>query len=254
MNTTSTSINTTHPSLEELAAYREGVLLEARAESLRSHLVDCDACAELILELADSEAEAPEVELSEFQRAAAWRRQRERLVEASVLPPATPRPVETSAPLPVARRWWRASSPIWGWAAAVLVTFVSTLSITSLRDQIQRLEEPQLDPSLVNLEPLGAVREMKASAATLELPTETSRGWVILYPAPAEDYPTYRIELRGEQQHLRILDRVPRSPTGNFRLEVSRRLLTPGPCTIVLFGLRAEQAEKLDEFHLNVTY
>lgn len=73
--------NLIHPMPEDLAEYRAGNLGPDFEQEIRTHLVTCQECQELLLDLAALETSptSPDTHVSEFELAAAWRRQKQRL-------------------------------------------------------------------------------------------------------------------------------------------------------------------------------
>jgi hypothetical protein len=73
--------NLIHPSPEDLAAYRAGSLGPDFEQEIRNHLVVCQECQELLLELATLETSPTPTdgEVSELELEAAWRKQEQRL-------------------------------------------------------------------------------------------------------------------------------------------------------------------------------
>lgn len=69
-----------HPTPEQLVSYREGKLGAAQEQGVRSHLVTCQECGDLLLDLAALEtSEQPTPEVSELETRKAWKKQRQRL-------------------------------------------------------------------------------------------------------------------------------------------------------------------------------
>lgn len=237
-----------HPAPEQLVAYHERRLSPEAMETFRTHLTACPDCASQLLGLADlldggaTDGE-PASELPRAELDAAWQRQKARLfpVTPATLPDRS-RP--GSSPL---RRARIAASSL-GLAAALLAAVVGLQWQT-----IARLEQPQVNPPLVNLVPTGSVRQALPEAPELRLPPNGERAWVILNPERDLDFSSYDAELRTADGKIVLrLTNLHSSEAGNFRLELPRALLTAGDYRIVLVGKKAGQSRTLDEFAFRV--
>jgi len=147
-----------HPTPEDLAAYGAGELAMEQHERIKDHLAICESCSRLFLDLAEFERFEPAQSISpaDAQAEVSWQRLRERLKEdggeADVERQEEPRaeePAPVLAPHPSRRRvpvWQRPAIP---WAlAAGLALFVLGLGmrVGSLREEVERLSEPQAAP------------------------------------------------------------------------------------------------------------
>lgn len=237
-----------HPAPEQIVAYHERRLSPEEMERFRTHLVACPDCTSQLLglaELLDGDAGDGEA-ISEMPRKeldAAWQRQRERLFPTA--PAALPDRRRLSAsPL---RRAWTAAASL-GIAATLLAAVVGIQWQT-----IVRLKQPQVNPPLVNLVPMGSVRQGLSEVPELRLPANGERAWVILNPEGDLDFPSYDAEIRTSAGKvvLRLTD-LRSSEASNFRLELPRTLLTEGEYRIVLVGKKAGQSRTLSEFAFRV--
>lgn len=235
-----------HPAPEQIVAYHERRLPAEEMESLRAHLVACPDCAAQLVELAAllEEEDTPESEMSPTELDAAWQRQRSKLFPGSPL--SFPDRRTHHAP-PRLRRAWTAAASL-GLAAALLAVVVAVQWRT-----IIRLEQPQVNPPLVNLVPEGSVRQGIQEIPELRLLPEVKRVWVILNPESELDYPSYDAEIRSADGEvvLRLAD-LRSSEAGNFRLEIPRALLPEGEYRIVLLGKKGGQRRTVGEFDLRV--
>jgi hypothetical protein len=208
-----------HPEPEQLIAYHERRLAAAEAEDLRAHLASCPDCTTQLLDLAAlfDEDDDPGAEISREEMDAAWERQRARLFPAAPAAPVRQRP---TSPL---RRAWT--------TAATLGLAASLLAVVALWQwrTIDQLREAQANPPLVNLAPLGSVRQENPAVPELRLDAQTQRAWVILNPSADLTAPAYDVEiLAPDGQTVLRLTGLPKSEASNFRLEIPRRILTPG--------------------------
>ena len=238
-------VSVRHPSSEELAAYHDDQLSSEREEEIRQHLVHCDDCAAIVLQLAaDSESPAePGDEVSDFEVAAAWRRQRVRLLEHGALPGA-----EVARTPPALRRAWATA------ASLAFLTLASSLWIANLRQTVQELRTPQINPPVVNLEPLGSVRDPASPVPVVELSAGASRGWLILNLTEDSDYSSYRVEfVTSDGRTVWVRDGLQKSEAGNFRLELTKEILPPADYRIGLAGLSEGRYEPVAEYSLRIS-
>jgi hypothetical protein len=228
-----------HPPPEQIVAYQERRLSPEEMESCRTHLAACPDCTAQLLALDDGLApEMPRAELD-----AAWERQRNRLFPAA---PA-PFPARRRVNAPSLRRAWAAAASL-GFAAALLA------GVAAIQWQtIVRLKQPQVNPPLINLVPMGSLRQALPEVPELRLPANAERAWVILNPEGELDFSSYDAELRAADGKvvLRFLD-LPSSEAANFRLDVPRAFLTEGEYRIVLIGKQAGRSRTVEEFAFRV--
>jgi len=237
-----------HPAPEELAAYHEDRLPEEREEALRDHLVACRECAEWVLELAAladaGEADAGEEEergSSAMDLARAWRRHRQLLRRA--------RRLTATARAPAAlRRAWAAA------AALALVSLGLGLWAGIQRQRLVLLDRPQVNPPLLNLEPVGASRAPQEAWPALELGSRAPSVWLLLHPAADLHFDTYRVELVAEDGGRRwAREGLQPSEAESFRLQLPAKLLPPGRYRILLSGRSRDRGyETMEEYLLEV--
>lgn len=234
-----------HPSPEEIVAYSERRLPPEETERVRAHLAACPDCTTELLELTDLlESDGPpETGMPRQDLDAAWERQREQLF-----------PVPSVVPLESRRS--RGPSPRWAWTTAASLALAASLLTVMVVDQrrtIERLTQPQVNPPLVNLAPVGSVRQGSRELPELRIPAEAERVLVILNPVAEPAFPSYDIEILAPdgQAVLRLPD-LRNSEAGNFRLEVPRGVLKAGEHRILLIGKKEGKRQVVEEFALRV--
>lgn len=242
-----------HPDLEDLAAYHEGGLEPTAREAIGQHLLLCDDCAAVILDLThldDPSASDDATGPSEHEIERAWRKQKELLAHDGVL---TTEPARNPALHVVVRPtlppWLRA-------AAAVLLTTLFGLGfwVVSLRQTVEDLQRLQTNPPLANLEPVDSSRRSASDLPILALPDERSRGWLILNLAGPLAGSTFRAELLDtDGKTLLVFDPIARTEVGNFRMEISRHDLPTGEIRIHLLERSSDDAEILAEYRFRLT-
>lgn len=167
-----------HPSAEDLVRYREGTLEERREVEVKDHLVTCDECAGLLLDLVDLEGVDGMALASEAEVENAWRRQRRRLFG-------------------VPKSGWRTMA---GWAAAAAlagVAFVQSLAVQEMRRELQALYEQDV-PRVVAVERLQRAGE---KLPLLRLPDD-SPALLLLLLRDDETSATFRADLYSEDGQL----------------------------------------------------
>lgn len=231
---------------EQIVAYHERRLSPDEAERIRAHLADCPDCTTELLALADlfDGEDDSAAEISPGEMDAAWQRQRERL-----LPAAPVVPLESRKEVRPPRREWRIAAPF-----ALAASLLAVVALVQWRT-IVRLETPRANPPLVNLEPVGSVRQSQGTPE-LRLSDDAEWGWVILYPSSLEDGASYDVEVVAPDGEilLRFKDEKA-SEDDNFRLPIPLSGLTAGNHRILLFERRDGQRRRvLDEFELDVSF
>ncbi len=207
-----------HPDPEQLVAYHERRLSPGEAEEVRAHLAACPDCTAQLLALAELfEMGAPHVEA-------------DRAPLAKVVP--------------LRRSWGTAAL---GLAAALF----AIVSLVQWRTIVQ-LRQPQANPPLVNLAPVGSTRQ-GAPVSELRLPAGARRVWVILNPLAEPDTSAYDVEVIAPDGEVVLrLDNLRRSEKDNFRLEIPRDVLSEGDHRILLWGRTPGGREASGEFSLRV--
>lgn len=231
-----------HP--EQIVAYHERRLPPDEAEKIRAHLVECPDCTTELLaleDLYDEDGSAADILPTELD--AAWQRQRERL-----FPAAPVVPLESRQEVRPPRKDWKLAAPF-----ALAASLLAVVALVQWRT-IVRLDTPRANPPLVNLEPVGSVRQGLPATPELRLPAEAERAWVILNPsADVAADSTYDVDLAApDGETVLRLEDLAVSEEGNFRLEIPRSALRAGDSTIYLFEKGDGQRRLVEAFELSV--
>jgi hypothetical protein len=211
-----------HPLPEQITAYHERRLSPDEMEEMRAHLAACPDCTAELLDLVDLvEGGGPAGSaISRTDLDAAWQRHKPHLA-------SLPAHRDEGGGSPIHRPW---PTVALGLAAALL----AVIALAQWRT-IAHLRQPQVNPPLINLVPVGSLRQGDEVVPELR-PSAKERVWVILNPSieldPAAIYAVEVVGPAGEAV-LRFEDLQP-SEAANFRLEIPRALLSPGSYQILL--------------------
>jgi len=218
-----------HPAPEELADYLEGRLSAGAEEEIGSHLLDCEDCSALLLELDGLKRETPETVVADFETAAAWRHQRARLFgDAST-------------------SWFGVRALA---ASLALVSLGLGVWIVALERRLERLRAPQLEVPIANLEPLGSMRD-PGSLTSVAIPADAIRWVLILNLIEDSEAQVYRLEMTdSEGRRVTAQDGLRKSPTGGFRLSLPRDFVPPGVYRIRLADGRDDRT--IEEYSLRI--
>jgi len=233
-----------HPPPEQIVAYQERRISPQEADEVRAHLAVCPDCTAQLLELAalfDPEDD-PGSEISRADLDSAWQRQR-LFPEAAPVVPLSRRPAAQPS-----RQAWMAPALL-GLAAALLAVVALVQWQT-----IARLRQPQVNPPLVNLAPVGSVRQEAGPVPELRLPADAdARVWVILNPVAELNASSYDMEVVApDGLTVFRLEDLQSSEAANFRLEIPASVLQEGEHRILLTGKKAGRRQALGEFKLRV--
>lgn len=202
-----------HPSPEQLIAYRTESLRPEEEDTVRAHLVDCDACAGLLLDLADLETSGPEtVSIPPSEMESAWEAQR-RL---------------QSPPPPQKWEVFRLS----GWAVAACLAVLMVYQFSQLQTfKRKHVEAYKEDLPLLFAAPADV-------RTTNGLPpfdiVEGKPSFLVLPVLPQEDGIKFRVDfyfedrlllsresLSSHRDHLFLVIPPDRLPAGDIRVSVS---------------------------------
>jgi len=244
-----------HPSSDELAAYHDGELPPAEAARVQDHLLLCENCTELLLDLEalrgdpgfGGQRPAPAAEIEAVLRG--LRAQAARSAPAPLPPTAAPpRPRERPRQGREAR-WLRA-------LAASLLVAVGGLSlwVANLRGTVGDFSRPQLNAPILDLSPGGA-RSEDAHPTVLRLPRRLQIFTLVLNPASPQSFPGYNVEIEREGGGVVWSGGgLEKNAFGSFSLALPRVLVPDGAYTIRLFGHPEGRmrGEPLGEYHFKI--
>jgi len=250
-----------HADPEELVAYHEGRLDEAKAESLRDHLAVCPECVELLRDF-ESFAELGSspgrpVPGRPVPTSDLWRSIQGRLAGKT----ATPSPRFLPALAAAAVLVLVAATVLLAVALRDSRRSVATLAERNaeLEDQIGQLTQPQLELPTVTLRPPGFTRGSEA-VTVLEVPAGTGFFAVTLVPpgdALTEEAKAtgYRLEILDRQGRRLFRDGgLKKTAVDTFSVVLPRGFLPAGHYRLRLFGPGKEGAQLLQEYELEVRY
>ena len=222
-----------HPALQDLAAYSEKRLSKFQREFVRSHLVACDRCASVVLDLAeatdfDLKSSAVTTDVSD-----SWKQLRKALDEEGLWH-SPRRKVD-----PWNVRWRRLALA----ASLAAVTLAGTSAWLWHRSSVWMA--PQVDPPWLSLAPLGEVRSGTREALPELALSPGARGWIsFVYPS-ANEYSEIRVQFfrepdailawwwSGPQPEdpriLRLELTLRELPLGTYRVELAGRRVVDGP-------------------------
>lgn len=229
-----------HPSLEELAAFHEGRLAPEEMERIRNHIESCADCSEQSIEVKRflSPGEPP---LDEAAVGTIWRNLSESLgfeQEPAVKVPTTPRPPVTLRP---------PSRVFQKLAAGLLVaaTVASTGAWFASEQQVARLEEGEVNVSLVAID--KAVRRGIEQGKEPQPVAVPPGAVLVLTPLRAPGDAAHQILLSNADGETVWSEQGLRPINGNFQIKLPRDLEPGG-----IYHLRITPGEGQD-FTLRVT-
>lgn len=254
-----------HPDVDAWIAYHEGELAAAEEERLRRHLVHCPACVSLLLDLDAFSGGGDGEELSELERAAAWRSMRAALEREVKLREEVPvAPLRRTARRRTARRRTarrdgarRLAVP--AALAASLAAGVLGLALwnvhrdaAALQMTVAALTEPQVNVPIRDLYPDTATRSGGAARST-EVPPAPFFTLVLNLEEPP-DFAAYEVEVVGAAGHVAWTGQgLEMSPYGTFTLGLARDFLTPGEeYRVRLYGVTGDARELLQDYPVRI--
>jgi len=236
-----------HPEPEDLVALAEGRLSKSRASTIRSHLTQCEVCAQTVLDLStfpEIEPRDPAKARTAAEEAQDWQSLRSRIAST---------PMES--PL-LFRRRPRPSFHVLALVAALLLTVVGfSIWISSLRRATDSSERPAANIYIRELtaeDDSGA----RAGSESISPPMGTERVLFILALRDLQPWPRVQAEIVDEKEAV-VWRRegLIRMPDGSFTLELPGRYLPPGAYRIHLAAVETSGTKTLATytFHLSAT-
>jgi hypothetical protein len=242
-----------HATADELAAYHAGELPPAEEARVQDHLLRCEECTELLLDLDalqndpgfGSERPAPAAEID-----AVWSHIRAQEPPRSAVPSTAPPALQTPRELPR-----RAGGTRWLQAlAAALLVAVAGLSVwvVQLRSALDGLSQPQVNAPVTDLTP-GGPRNSEGGPVTLRLPPGVRVFTLVLNPSSPREYEAYGVTIeRADGGAVWSGDGLEKNAFGSFSVAVPRSLVPDSAYRIRLWGQERGHREPLGEYSLIV--
>lgn len=241
-----------HPTAEELVAYRTGDLTPEEDDRIQEHLIQCRECARLLLDLAEFEELSPppdELGPVDARAEASWQRLRSRIreEEEEAAPPAVLRPRPARVPL------WRKPAVPWALAAGLALCVVGLgLRSATLQEQVGDLSGPRVDVPLVDLYP-ESEQTTRSSGEGQEDLVGGGPFLILHLPEGSPASGVYEMEIvsasggeplfepqRGQEQDGILTVQIPPS-------------LPPGSYRVRLYSLAGSQRQPLDQYSFEIS-
>lgn len=247
--------STPHPLPEALLAYHQGQLSPEESEEMREHLVLCESCSDLVLDLGSFPEIEPVDPASQASEDAVtdrrWESLRTRLRGEGGGGPAPGR-----ARRKPSRHALFLLPPVSGALAAGLAAVSLGLAFwgLSLHQRLAELSRPAVRIAVSSLVPreTAAARD-EGGAEPASFPAWADRLLLILNLFEPRSYSAYQVEifdaLEGGRSIWRSGD-LRRSHDGNFAFEVPRSFLPAGAYRIELSGLDGSRRDRLAVYNL----
>lgn len=211
-----------HPSLETLAAYRDGALSEEIAEEAQRHIVRCEECVDLLL-MYGADADDESTGVLDFEKEMIWARIKAEKAGESA-----------------AKAWRRRRAERLGIAAVLLLT-LAPLGWFNVHQKyiIADLTQPQLNVSiqdvLENDQRSANLTAESSGPRAFEIPRNTEF-YTVVFPVDGSKDGNYRVDLFDSTSSLiwsgKDLDV---DEYGYATLGLSRRFLDPGAYQIRVY-------------------
>ncbi len=269
---------TGHATPEQLLDHRAGSLPPDQAALLDRHLRGCQECAGLLRDLAEFEEFTPapaDEAMADAQARAAWERLSARLPERPVEPAAVPlsRPVPISQPssgsrmqaVPEPRREPQKPDFVdrqanlrvrlrftYALAASLFVGIVGLLAWgRDLRQQLEGQSQPQLNPAIHDLEPVGEGTRGLGEQGT-PLSPQVSTALVLHSLASAGE--TFDVEIADRNGKPLWRGRgLRKNAEGDYVVQIPQGFLSEGTYRLRVYASRGRNQPPLKEYAFEVT-
>ena len=225
-----------HPTLDELIAYREDQLAEPEADRLQEHLVSCRECFDRLTELegfVEAGVHGPP-EVASLEEASAWRALQGRRTTRY-----------RTVPLTLAASFLVAAIGLGLWAVQQRGEAVQ------LREQLAALSQPQPDTRIVDLFSDAQVR------SGLEKPSPVDPGTldhltVILHLPEPPDLAAYEAAIADPEGRELWRGPLRMDEDGALTLGIPGAFLAAGTYRIALYGVAGDSRQLLETFPLEL--
>lgn len=247
-----------HPSPDELVAYRAGDLTAEEDDRIQEHLTHCRDCARLLLDLAEFEQmPLPPAEVGpvDARAEASWQRLQARLGEEDRPKAKEPEmdaedvpPVRELRSRPAVVPVWRRPAIPWLLAAGLGLCAIGLgLRVGSLRSQVGELSAPRLNVSFEDLYAAGTTRGIEPEEVTV------LQGGGVLFVTPPSESPEYEIEVAPAAGGALVIEPLrDAARDGVLTLEIPRSYLREGRYTVRLYGIENGQRQPLGEYPFEI--
>lgn len=234
-----------HPDIDDLVAFQEGRLADARRDELTDHLSHCSECAAELASLrafddayAETERSSHPVEPEWVD--AAWR-ELERDTTGDLTSMRTP---TEAARIPLSGPPSRNFSA-WSWAASMTLAVIALSVLLMPRDGAEKADFlTAARPQFFDLVPDEQHRSRSAAGSEIQVAADVNVLVPRLHLADLASYDSYRVEIRADDGSIVWRDDLlERQPAGQFLLLIASRDLPPGSYVLKLTA-RSEGADR----------
>jgi len=242
-----------HPSLETLAAYKDGRLSKEEEEDFERHLIDCDECVGMLV-FDEPESPPKDSNVADFEKERNWR-----VVRAEI---RAEKAAQTAAELQEGLREAhgeigrlkqnaaRRRRTSWLYAVAMVMLFVAPLGTmaatmsmkaTALQEELAVLSAPQVNVAMLHAE-ISRTRQ-SGPPAPMDVTTEF---FTVVIPVAGSPQESYRIQIQDDSGKEIWKGDGFKVAYGETRLGLSRRFLPAGVYGIRVFSEQDAQKPVAD--------